>query len=384
VTRSPAAGSALLAGLTGAAAAGGPVFGAVLDRRRRPERVLAVIPSAYALGITAIQVSVGHLALPLTVGIAMAAGVFNPAVADGWTSQLPSIVTGDELSHWSALDALTFGAASLTGPALAAVIAAWSGARAAVMTAAALVALAIPAACSLSRSTLPARHKVPDTLHRQLAAGFGAIFTRPALRRATATSVVSYAGIGMLVVCCPVLGQHRLGAPARGALLISAMAAVSLTANALLARRPVRGQQDTVIFASTVALCVSMTAAAVAPGWVTVLAVASAGAGEGPQLTAVFAVRHREAPAGTRGQIFTTAASLKIGGLAAGAALAGPLADRSVTACLLVAATIELCAAATYLITGVKGRGGPSSAPTAAGDERRVGDAAGVGREQVE
>ena len=53
-----------------------------------------------------------------------------------------------------------------------------------------------------------------------------------------------------------------------------------------------------------------------------------------------------------RGQIFTTAASLKIGGLAAGAALAGPLAGRSVTACLLIAAGFELCAAAAYVLIG--------------------------------
>ena len=51
-----------------------------------------------------------------------------------------------------------------------------------------------------------------------------------------------------------------------------------------------------------------------------------------------------------RGQIFTTAASLKIGGLAAGAALAGPLAGRSVTACLLIAAGFEACAAAAYAL----------------------------------
>jgi hypothetical protein len=37
-----------------------------------------------------------------------------------------------------------------------------------------------------------------------------------------------------------------------------------------------------------------------------------------------------------------------------GRALAGPLAGRSVTACLLTAAAIELCAAATYLLTSVK------------------------------
>jgi hypothetical protein len=54
-----------------------------------------------------------------------------------------------------------------------------------------------------------------------------------------------------------------------------------------------------------------------------------------------------------RGQVYTTAASLKIAGLAAGTALAGPLAGRSVTACLLIAAVTELGAAAAYLLAGM-------------------------------
>ena len=81
-------------------------------------------------------------------------------------------------------------------------------------------------------------------LRRQMAAGFAVIAARRPLLRATVTSVVSYAGIGMLLVCCPLLGAQRLGGPARGALLISAIAVASLTANAILARRPGRGQPD--------------------------------------------------------------------------------------------------------------------------------------------
>ena len=138
------------------------------------------------------------------------------------------------------------------------------------------------------------------------------------------------------------------------------MAVVSLIANAILARRPGRGQPDVWVLASTLAIGVSMAAVAVAPGWLTLAAVSLAGAGEGPQLTALFAVRHRETPASMRGQVYTTAASLKIAGMAAGAALAGPLAGRSVTGCLLVAAGTELCAAAAYLLTG-PGRQGRSA-----------------------
>jgi len=331
--------------------------------------------SAYALGIIAVAAAVGRLPVPLVILMALAAGLFNPAVAGGWTSQLPRIVTGPVLGRSFALDAMTYSAASLAGPALAAVTAATLGARTAVVIAAALVALAVPSACSLPRHPA-AQHGGPRSVpRRQVAAGFAAILTRRPLRQATVTSVVSYAGIGMLLVCCPVLGAQRLGGAARGALLISAIAAASLIANGILARRrcsppgsppgspPARGRPDAWILASTLVIGVSMAAAAAAPGWLTLAAVALGGAGEGPQLTALFAVRHRESPERMRGQIFTTAASLKIGGMAAGAALAGPLVGRSVTACLLIAAGFELCAAAAYVLAGARWRW-PAAATT--------------------
>jgi MFS family permease len=377
VTGRAAAGSGLLASVTIAGAAGGPVFGALLDRSGRPDRVLAWALGGYAVGITVVQAVLGRLPASAAVPVALAAGLFSPAVAGGWTAQLPRVVTGRELDRGSALDALTYTAASLAGPALAAAVAAGLGARPAVLTSAVLVALAIPAACSLSRyrPDSPPLAGPQSALHRQMAEGFAVIVARRPLLRATVTSAVSYAGIGMLLVCCPVLGAERLGGAARGALLISAMAVASLAANALLARRADRdstrqdsvsqgsvsqggvsqgsvsqggsGRADALVLGSTLVIGASMAAAAVAPGWLTVAAVALTGAGEGPQLTALFAIRHRETPARMRGQVYTTAASLKIAGLAAGAALGGPLAGHSVTTCLLVAAGIELLAAVT-------------------------------------
>jgi MFS family permease len=388
VTGRPETGSGLLASLTIAGAAGGPLFGALLDRSHRPDRLLAWTLVAYALGIVAVQAAAGRLPMPALAVIALLAGLFNPAVTGGWTAQLPRVVTGRELDRGSALDALTFSAASLAGPALAAGVAAGVGARAAVLTAAALVMLAVPSACSLSRYR-PGAGQCRDALWRQMAAGFAVIAARLPLLRATVTSVVSYAGIGMLLVCCPLLGAQRLGDPARGALLISAIAVASLTANAILARPPRRrrpGQQrqsrrgwpDTWVLASTLVIGVSMAAAALAPGWLTLAAVALGGAGEGPQLTALFAVRHRETPANLRGQVYTTAASLKIAGLAAGAALAGPLAGWSVTGCLLIAAGTELCAAAAYLAAGSARPG--QRAPAAAPPPGRAGTETSAGR----
>ncbi len=259
-TGRPAAGSELLASVTIAAAAGGPLFGALLDRSRRQARMQAATLAAYVLGLAAIQAALGQVPMPLVVLVVLACGLFNPAVAGGWSSQLPRLVPAADLSRGSALDAMTYSVASLAGPALAALIAAGVGARWAVLAAAALVTLAVPAALTLpgpdpsdGRPPSPSPHR-QVAVHRQMAAGFAEIVARRPLLRATATSVVSYVGIGMLLVCCPLLGAQRLGAPARGALLISAMAAASLAANAILARRPWRAAPDTAVLVSTLVI----------------------------------------------------------------------------------------------------------------------------------
>jgi hypothetical protein len=375
LSRAPGMGSILMACLTVAAAVGGPVFGAALDRSARPERSLGYALAGYAVGILVLQATVGRVPLVVAAVCALAAGTLSPAVAGGWTSQLPTIVTPAELPRASALDAMSFSAASLAGPALAALVTLWLGARDAVAIAACLVAMAVPAALRLTRGRQSREPRKPDNapespesrnapgsitqstrsseVNHAIAAvwaGVAAIGGRPALLRATVTSAVSYVGIGMLLVCCPLLGEQRLGGPARGALLISVMSATSLAVNGLLARRRWRRDADVRVLVSTLLIGASLVMVALAPGWWTMLAVAVDGAGEGPQLTALFTVRHREAPEQLRGRIFTTAASLKIGGLAVGAAVAGPLAGWSLTGCLLLGAAIEGCAACTYLV----------------------------------
>ncbi|SFW90315.1 Predicted arabinose efflux permease, MFS family [Amycolatopsis australiensis] len=335
LTAGPHAGSALLAGLTAAAAAGGPVFGALLDRSPAPGRLLAVALGGYAGGIALVGAAFGHLPLPLVVAPAVATGLLNPAVSGGWTAQLPS-VAGPALPEASRLDAMTFTAAALAGPGLAGLL----GGPAGLAVAVALVAVALPVAW-----TLPKRPR-PRTKAR-LRDGFEVLVRNASLRRATTASTISCAGIGMVTVCYPLLGAAHLRGPADGALLLAVLAVASLLANAVLAKKPLPWPPDRTVGLSTLVLAASCLLAAGGHG--VVVAAVLAGAGEGPQLTALFAIRHREAPEHVRAQVFTTAASVKITGLAAGAALAGPLAAWSLPACLVTAAAVQLVAAATCL-----------------------------------
>ncbi|TKG69112.1 MFS transporter [Prauserella endophytica] len=345
-------GSALLTGLTISAAVGGPLLGAVLDRSRRPGMLLAAALGCYAGGLAIVLAGVGTVATPLVVAVALGAGLLNPALSGGWTAQLPRLVDTRTLPRANGLDAMTFGGASLAGPALAGVLASAFGAPVALVAAIVLVAAAIPAALAL-----PSQQPAPRTrLLHDLLAGIRAIGASRSLLRATATSVVSFAGFGMLLVATPLLGEQRFGDAGLGALLLSVLAATALLANAVLARAPrLLARPDRAVLASTALLGAGMLLATVpGPAVLVVAAAAVAGLGEGPQLTALFAIRHREAPDGLRARIFTTGASLKITGLAAGSALAGPVAAASPTACLLTAAGFQALAALTYVSIPVR------------------------------
>ncbi|MEU9899630.1 MFS transporter [Streptomyces phaeochromogenes] len=346
--------SALLAGITVSAAVGGPLLGALLDRSPRPGRLLARALALYGTGLVLILLSLGRLPLQLTVLIAVFTGLLGPALSGGWTAQLPRVVPRERMPRANALDAMTFSLASLVGPALAGALAHLLGAPAAVVASAVLIALALPTAWTLptglDRDRDCDRDKAPPTasLTADLAAGIRAITRTRPLARATLASVVSCTGLGMLITCTPLLGERAFGSAAEGTLLLTCTAVSALAANAVLARRPRTVAPDTIIWSSTLLLAVALVLSATGHPVLVVAAALTAGVGEGPQLAALLAIRHRESPEHLRSQVFTTGASLKITGFALGAAVAGPLATHSLPTALLTAAGVQLVAALSF------------------------------------
>ncbi|MEY9877821.1 MFS family permease [Streptacidiphilus sp. MAP12-33] len=310
ITRSAASASALLGTVLVSAMIGAPVFGILLDRSRRPGRLLAGALAAFAAALVLMLAGLGVLPLPMVLAIALPAGLLGPALSGGWTSQLPMVAGARSLPRAMALDAMTYDVAGLIGPALAGFVAELVGACAAVIVSAALIGLAIPAAVRLPdrrHPTIPFRAR-PAT---DLVAGFRAITGNRPLRRATLVTVTSSLGEGMFVTCCPFLGSHALGGATRGAYLLSVVALAGIAANALLMRKPTSLRPDTVIGLSPAFLAVGALLAATGTPFLVIPAVALIGAAEGPQLTALFAIRHREAPEQLRGQVFTSGAPLR-------------------------------------------------------------------------
>ncbi|MFE9490147.1 MFS transporter [Streptomyces sp. NPDC006641] len=340
--------SALLAGITISAAVGGPVLGVLLDRAGRPGRLLAGALVLYAAGLGMILVGLDRLPFAVTVLIAVLTGLLGPALSGGWTAQLPRMVPGDRLPRANALDAMTFGVASLAGPALAGGVAEALAAPTAVVVSAGLIGLALPAAWMLPACPRPGRGPRATSVFSELAAGARVIVRRRSLARATLSSAVCCAAQGMLTAWIALLGERVLGGAGRGAMLLSCAAVSALAANAVLARFPRSIAPDTVIWAGALVQAGALALAASGRPAALVVAALMIGIGEGPQLAALFAIRHREAPERLRGQIFTTGASLKITGFALGASVAGPLANWSLPGTLILAASVAAFAALAY------------------------------------
>lgn len=361
VTGSPVLASALLAGLTASAAVGGPLLGVLLDRTRRPGRVLSWCLAGYGAGLLVVLAGLGRVPDAVLIGVAVVTGLLGPSLSGGWTAQLPLVVETARLPRANALDAMTYNLAGLAGPALVGLIATAAGGEAALVIGVALLAAALPAARMLPRR--PEAREPAGAVREEIAAGFRAITGNRALLRATVTSMVSIAGLAMVVVAAPLLGQELLGDAGYGALLLAVMAGAALAANAVVARARVTWRWDTVLVVSTVLVGAGTLAAGLAGSFAAAVAASVVlGVGEGPQLTALFGIRHRESPDRVRSQVFTTGASLKITSFAAGSVLAGPLAAQSPALALFAGAAAQLLAVAAYGLLSLS-RGEPTTDP---------------------
>lgn len=350
LTGSAALGSTVLAALTFSAAVGGPLLGAVLDRSPHPGRVLVIALSIYAVGISCIALLLGRAPIWMTVVVALGVGLLMPAISGGWSSRLKSFVVEEQMTRASAIDATTFNIAGLTGPAVAGLVATAFGAHWAIITLVILLAAALPMAWSLPRKPFISHAKMPS-FKKDVLTGFKVIAHNKKLFRITLVSVISYMGIGMLWVVYPLVGQELLGNPGFGGVLASVVSVGALVATAAYAKWPTKHSPDVVAFVTTIILALAMLILIFAGNVATALvAMLVVGLADGPQLAAIFAVRHREAPERSRSQVFTTGASLKITSAALGAGLAGQLSGVSLKLTILVACFVQLGAAAMFLM----------------------------------
>lgn len=340
---SPDEGATVFGLLAVAAAVGGPLLGVWLDRARS-SGPLAVSLASFTVGLATVGVALHHRHEGLAMVVAVLAGLFGPAVAGGWSASLTA-PDAARARRMAVFDASSYSLAGLVGPALAGAAYATAGSNAPLVLT--LLLLGAGTACAPFARVL--RHENPDEETRHpladLRRGIAAITRQPRLRAATMSSCVAFFGFGLFAVLVPAIGQEQFGSPGAGSILLAVLAAAALASNAILARCGALRSPGRVLTWAIALVGLGITIAAAGHPVTAILAAVVIGAGDGPQLAGLIQIRHQEAPAHLRTQVFTTGASLKITASGIGALTAAPLMHAGLTVALLTAAAAHLIAA---------------------------------------
>jgi MFS family permease len=346
----------------------GPVIGAYLDQLRAKRLLFAVNQATLAAALTGVVLLAGHVQGTVLIVLGLFAGVTAPVLTGGFSSLVPLVVPPDGLRRANALDAASYNVAGLAGPALVAVIAGAAGASLALSAVAGIAALGLllvltapmpPAPRQATGSgDRPPGQSGAGSLAAAVADGLQLLRDVPVLRSTTVATTLSQLAQGLLPVALPLLAV-RLGHPASaGAWLLTALSAGGLAGSLASARLLARRTAPAVLIA-WLALCgVFLAALALAPGFGPALGLAVlAGFADGPIFSATLAVRQATVPPERYAQTAATAASLKTGAYALGAAAAGLLAGvLSARELVLLVGIGQVAALAPFL--GRRARGG--------------------------
>jgi MFS family permease len=326
-------GSAALAGATVAAITlpslvTGPLLGVWLDLTGRRRSLMVVDQIVISAALVGILLVAGHGPDFLVPLLAFAAGLTYPLSFGGFTSFIPVLVPEELLTPANALETASFNTALVVGPALAGTIAALASPAASLAVEAALslvalgLLLAIPGLDRRVRGEAAGR-----TLGEVVRSGLRQLVAVPPLRGVTAAGAIGLCGLGLLTVAFPFFCVEHLGAERSAAGYLWAAFAIGSTIGALgLVRIQRRFEPEAIVLGALAGFGALMLLWPLADSLPAMLAlVALAGVADGPGLAATFAVRQQRVPQTLHGQVFTTAAGLKIGAFSLGAALAGPV-----------------------------------------------------------
>jgi MFS family permease len=321
--------SAQVAGFTVAAATlptvvSGPLVGVWLDRSRHRRAVFLASPLLLAVAMGGFLLAGDRVPSAVLVALGFIAGLPSPVRTGGFSGLIPTVVPEPVLPRAYGFEAVSYNVAGIAGPALAGAIAGLAGASWAVV---ATAVVSVGAAVVVAEVPIVTVAEAPRRFVQALRAGLALLWRVRPLRSVTVATTVGQLWFGLLVLAFPLLA-HDLGHPrAAGGLLFSVFAVGALVGSVLYARVAGRVAEEPAAMVGFGLFAVALGGIALSPS-LSVAAVAAGVAGlfDGPLLAATLNLRQRHAPEWLRTQVFTTAASLKIGAFAVGSALAGPAA----------------------------------------------------------
>ncbi|MFJ5551013.1 MFS transporter [Streptomyces sp. NPDC093225] len=397
-TGGAAHGAFVLTAWTAPHALAAPLAGAVAARARRPRFLYAGALAGFGAALAALALLVGRVPAWAVAAVAVAGGTCGPVVTGGLSSLVARLVpAGPGRDRAYAWDAATYNAASVSAPAVVGTLAAtWSGGAAlgALAGAAALAATcaallpyggpagpAVPAgadgadgAGGADGADGPADATGPGTAAGRagggvsggagMSSGLVALWRVRELRAITSATSLAFLGLGALTTTA-VLLAGLLGGNGRGGVLMTAFAVGALAGSLGLSRLSLpSGRLAEGAMAGT---GLTLLGAAWAPSMPVAAGLfAVAGLCDGPLLAATLRIRADHAPEGTREQVFTLGAGLKMTAASAGAAAAGFGIGAGVPARWLLVGIGVVQVAAALLHRAVQRGGTPPPGPVPA------------------
>ncbi|MGH7687011.1 MAG: MFS transporter [Candidatus Dormibacteria bacterium] len=321
-----------------------PINGALLDRFGRA-RMMAVDLSLTAAAVLAIAVLAWSGALTaaemlLIVSLASLTG----SLSSGATRALFPLVVPEPLwERANAIDMIGYAGGAIVGPALA------GGLTATVGGPGALLAIAIAyVAAALPLLVVPdptVQRPASRGVFRDARDGLAYVVRSRSLRWLAVSLFLVNAGWGIVTVALPLAVFARGSGPGVVGAIFAVEGIVAVPAAILGGRLNTRGRERIII-----SLCAAAMGAAtlllLAPSLAPLfLGLAVIGAANGPMNVALAALRQRRTAPAWFGRVFAISISLNYAGMPVGAAIAGTVAARSMTAALLVAAGLALVGA---------------------------------------
>jgi predicted MFS family arabinose efflux permease len=368
-THDPGLAGAIVAAATLPTLVSAPLIGAWLDVTSYRRAALAANEVALVACVGALLVLVGHAPAVVVLAVAALAGLGQPLVNGGFSSMMPALVPEPALPRANACESMSYGLADVAGPALAGALAAAFGAPAALAGQIALAALCLALLAAMPPAAAVDAAERPPDLRRALAGGLRVLARTPVLRGVTIASLLGSTSFGLLTVAMPALAARLTGDPSTAGGLYAAIAAGAIAGAALLPRLHGRVAPARLVYAGGAAQGLGFVALGVLP--VSPLHVAlcvACGVPQGLALAALFAVRIECTPPGMRAQVFTSAAGMKAGFGAAGAAASGVIvAAQGFGVALATAGAGLVGATAVGMLAGMASSRPCRSTTTAAG-----------------
>jgi MFS family permease len=366
----------------------GPVLGAYLDRMRAKRALFAGNQLLLAATLAAALLLAGHAPGEVLVGLGLLAGITAPVLTGGFSSLVPLVVPRAGLLRANALDSASYDIAGMAGLAIVAGIAVAIGAGTALGVVAAIAAGGFLLVMTVfhgpdSHPTAgpmpppPHYHTRSDPLVAAVRDGLRLLGRVPLLRATTISTTISQFGQGLLPVTLPLLAIELRHSVAAGGWFFTTISAGGLAGSLASERLLARYSPGTFTIVATACFGACLAAVALVPSLTLALVLcALAGFADGPVLAATLRARQLCVPARRYAQISATAASIKTGSYALGAAAAGLLAGT------LTARQLMLTVAGVQVVALVPfGWPGTRQAPGGAGSGVDVGIAGGQGHQ---